>query len=329
MNQRRSPHRHPFLIPICILLVFLPGAAPGGAPTEGRFFLMGDGNIQIRSSKTGQFASGALLLPDGSFNEETFNQIDRVFGFPTEEKGEHISPRLLFMLDYFSDLAAPGRVIHLESGYRSPEYNSSLRSAGANAAKTSVHMDGMALDFNIEGVNGKEMWGLIKSRDCCGVGHYGGANVHLDSSRPRFWEAATSKVRTGESDFNRHIYLSTEYDRYRPGETMRLSFSSVSDFGFGIKRAATLVSDSEGLRTVAPVQVETPRQEDCLMVRDRKASRFIYVLLPRELSPGKFRIRVDFCRRPYEQMPLKVVSNLIEFIAPSPTLRNEPVPGHR
>lgn len=297
-----------------ILLLFLSVAFPVQAePLQHRFFLMGDGKIHIRSEKTGEEADVSLLTPDGRMNEAGFSRIDKVFEFPTEEKGEHISPRLLFMLDYFSDLVAPGSLILLKSGYRSPEYNGKLRDNGGIVAKTSIHMDGMALDFSIQGVNAKKLWDLIRSRDCCGVGHYGGDTLHLDSARPRFWETATAGVTSGESDFNRRIYLSTDYDRYQPGETVRLSFSSVSDFGFGVKGPVMFVTDPEGLHTVRTTAIRSEVETDCRMIEDRKASRFLYVLIPSDLPPGKYRIRVDFCRQPFAEMPSDRISNPIEI----------------
>jgi uncharacterized protein YcbK (DUF882 family) len=305
---------------ICLFLLPI-GLAAGAGTGQDRFFLSGDGKIHIKNVRNGKEAHVDLLNIDGSLSEEGFNIIDDVFGFPTLEKGEHISPRLIFMLDYFSDLAAPGKVITMESGYRSPEYNANIRSAGANAAKTSQHMDGMAIDFHIEGVSGKELWELIRSRECCGVGHYGGATIHMDSARPRFWEAATSKTKTRESDYNRKIYLSTDYDRYRPGDPVRLSFSSVSDFGFGISTVAALVMDTEKTKTVVTVQtrLKHPSMNDqCLKIEDRQTSRFIHLNLPTKLLPGRYRVKIDFCDRQFEEMPATTVSNEIEVLGHTP-----------
>jgi uncharacterized protein YcbK (DUF882 family) len=298
----------------CLILLLSP-ALLGAETLAGRFYLMGDGRLHIKNMHTGKEASVYLINPDGSMDEEGFCRIDEVFEFPTKEKGEHISPRLLFMLDYFSDVLAPGKVIKMESGYRSPDHNSTLRNAGGNVAKTSIHMDGMALDLRIDGVNGKDLWKTIKDKNCCGIGYYGGATVHLDSARPRFWEAATSKVRTGESDHNQRIYLFTDYDRYRVGDTVRLSFASVSDFGFGIKRTVALVNGSDGNNTVATAQIRAHDDADCILLPDRKTSHFIYFTLPANLREGsRYRIKVDFCRRPFEQMPLKTQSNEIELL---------------
>ena len=113
-------------------------------------------------------------------------------------------------------------------------------------AKTSLHIDGMALDFSIEGVKGLELWEMIRQKNCCGVGNYGGDIVHLDAGRPRFWEKATAGVGTGESDHNRRLPLSTEFDRYRSGQKVRLILASLSDLGFGSPGQGTWWGIGEG-----------------------------------------------------------------------------------
>jgi uncharacterized protein YcbK (DUF882 family) len=298
---------------IAFLIVFFISEFGYTQPLENRFFLMGDGKIILKNERTGNEASVSLLTADGHLNEEGFIRIDEVFGFPHREKDEHISPRLLFMLDYFSDLIAPGAQIILDSGYRSPEYNQKLRDGGGIVAKTSLHMDGMAIDFRIPGVDGKRLWDLIRSKDCCGVGHYGGETIHLDSAKPRFWEADTAGVSSGKSDYNQRIYLSTDYDRYQSGDRARLCFSSVSDFGFGVIPSAAFVNDLEGQCVLQTTPLETGEETDCRKIENRKESRFLYLRIPQGLPEGRCRIRIDFCRKPFPQMPFYCVSNEIEI----------------
>lgn len=324
MNPSAAPSRHSPLMYRCllaaVLLIMSFPCLSAPSPDPVRFFRSGDGKMHIRNEHDGREAKVDLFGPGGMLNEKALNEIDRVFTFPDDRKGEHISLRLLFLLDYFSDMIAPGRTIHLISGYRSPAFNQKLKESGGNVARTSTHMDGMAIDFYLEGINGKVLWEAIRKENCCGVGHYGGASVHLDSGRPRFWEAATSKVGTRESEFNRKAYLSTEYDRYRQGERLRFFLTSLSDVPFGIQRVAALFkdtegeNDTEGKNGTTALKIEARDEGECILIRDRDAARSIYATLPAGLEPGRYRIRFDFCRRPFEQMPATILSNEIEIL---------------
>jgi uncharacterized protein YcbK (DUF882 family) len=298
---------------ICLILL-VAGSSVLAQSESDPFFLMGDGRLHIKNMHTKKEARVNLLRPDGSINESALEQIDAVFGFVPLEKGEHISLRLLFMLNYFSNQVAPGQTIFMTSGYRSPEYNDGLRKAGGIVAKNSTHMDGLALDFYIKGVKSKELWEIIRKKNCGGVGHYGDKEIHLDAGRPRFWESATAKTKTNESDYNRRMYLSSDFDRYEPGRKVRLSLSSVSDFGFGIRPQAFLRSAPENQGTALTLELQNGNSVDCLPVKDRRDSRFIITALPKDLKPGRYRIRMDFCQRPFEQMPETILSNEIEIL---------------
>ncbi len=305
------------ILAVLSLALLLPPGLSLAAREPDRFFMMGNGRLHLKNLRNDREARVDLRKRDGSLNDAAFTEVDRVFGFPIGEKGEHISPRLLFMLSYFADLAAPGKAINIESAYRSPEYNDKIRKKGANAARTSTHMDGMALDFWLEGVDGKDLWQTIRERDCCGVGHYGGKIIHLDAARPRFWEAMTSGTKTAEPDYNRHLYLSSEYDRYRPGEAVRLSLSGISTFGFGVRAAVELYGPADSGKAVAQARIDGKDRTTCIPIADRKAARFLSVAVPPGLSAGRYRAKLDFCDKPFSQMPAAVFSNEIEVLTPA------------
>lgn len=299
-----------------VLLLFQMGLPPqlnAAGPVPGRFFLMGDGHLDIKNTRTGQKADVNLFSSNGNLDQKSLRRIDAVFGLSVAKEGFDISPRLLSMLDYFSDLAAPGRVIDLDSGYRSPGYNARLHNTGHNVARTSEHMDGLAADFHIKGVNGRRLWEIIKDKNCCGVGYYGGIDIHLDSGRPRFWEAATSKVGTRESEYNRKIHLSTNFDRYLKREKVRLILSAISNFPFGVNHTVELV-DNRSARVVSTAAITT-RRGSCIMIDNRKAAHHLAFRLPADLQPGRYRIRIIFCRRPFPLMPVSTLSNEIELWA--------------
>ncbi|MCL1981312.1 MAG: DUF882 domain-containing protein [Proteobacteria bacterium] len=284
------------------------------AQQPNRFFFMGSGSLHLKNLRNNREAQVNLLNKDGSFNQEAFTKVDWVFDFPTKEKGEHISSRLLFMLSYFVDRLAPGKVINIESAYRSPEYNQQIREKGNNVARTSTHQDGIALDFWLPGINGKRLWQTIKAKNCGGVGHYGGKVVHLDAGKPRFWEAATSGTRSQEPDYNRHLYLSTEFDRYHPNEKVKLALSSLSDFDFGVQPLIQIFHADDLTNPVSGIRLDHADENDCLRIGDRKASRALTALMPAYLSPGKYVFKMRFCEKPFEQMPSQTISNPIELV---------------
>lgn len=297
---------------LCAIMVVAWGMSRAGE-TARPFFLMGSGRLHLLNLRNNQEARISLLNADGSLNDAALGEVDRVFGYPTAEMGDHISPRLLFMLSYFADRVAPGRLITIESGYRSPEYNDQLRRRGANAARTSTHMDGLALDFRIEGVDGKELWEIVRGENCCGVGHYGGDIIHLDAGRPRFWEAATSGTGSREPDYNRHMHLSTEFDRYPRQASIRLMLSGIGTFGFGIVPNAVIYGAGDPEKPVAGMKIAGSGSDACSIIPDRKAARFLLADLPPDLPAGRYRIQLRFCRKPFEQMPDDLFSREIEL----------------
>lgn len=298
-----------FLFFVVVFACSISRAEQGAA----RFFMMGSGKLHLKNLRNNEAAQVSLLNADGSFSDEAFTRIDRVFGYPTTEMGDHISPRLLFMLSYFADRVAPGRLITIESGYRSPDYNENLRQKGANAARTSAHIDALALDFRIEGVDGKKLWETVRETNCCGVGHYGGDIIHLDAGRPRFWEAATSGTGGKEPDSNRHIYLSTDFDRYPRQAPIRLTLSGISTFGFGVSPEAFLYGVNDPEKPAARMRIAGGGSGDCRIIADRKTARFLHSELPSDLAPGRYRIKLQFCNKPFAQMPAEVLTQEIEL----------------
>jgi len=73
-------------------------------------------------------------------------------------------------------------VVH--SGYRTPETNAATEGAATN----SLHMYGMAIDFDVPGVAIDELADLCwNCPGSGGVGSYAGGWVHLDTGERRFW----------------------------------------------------------------------------------------------------------------------------------------------
>lgn len=83
-------------------------------------------------------------------------------------------------------LGHTGRV-NLISGYRSPKTNKMLSKKGG-VAKKSYHMQGKAIDFNLEGVSLAKVRRAAMQLKLGGVGYYPRSNfVHIDTGPVRSW----------------------------------------------------------------------------------------------------------------------------------------------
>lgn len=80
-------------------------------------------------------------------------------------------------------------VIHLISGYRSPQSNALLSKKSCGVAKNSQHLCGKAADIMIPGRTMKQIQQIAKSLKVGGVGRYKDF-VHVDTGRVRYWGPA-------------------------------------------------------------------------------------------------------------------------------------------
>lgn len=293
-----------------VILFFM--ASPlhaSGKKTTGRFFISGDDKIHLMNPKTGQEGEIHYRSTDGSFSKEKIQEINRIFGVPAHSP-ESISLRLIALLDYIQDHLRGG-VIKIVSGYRSPEYNDGLRKKGRLAAKTSMHLEGMAADIDIEGINGRRLWKFARSLHCCGAGYYHGKGIHIDVGPNRFWDEKSTKVDQNLGGHNRLVLLRTEYDVYHPGETVHMTLGRITDYPVGVRLEAVLIS---GNKKPAKIRIfpEGPESKNCLPLKNREETHALSWVIPKDLQePGKLQIRIDFCDRPFAEMPESTLSNLI------------------
>ena len=81
--------------------------------------------------------------------------------------------------------------IHVTSGYRTPETNAYLASINRDVARNSFHMQGMAVDFHIPGVDLEEVRDWAVAEGAGGVGYYPDSGfIHMDTGPERQWEGA-------------------------------------------------------------------------------------------------------------------------------------------
>lgn len=79
-----------------------------------------------------------------------------------------VDARLLYLLENIRNYV--GKPVHINSGYRSPEYNATLK----NASPRSQHCNGKAADIWVEGVTPKQIADIAE----CYLGSSGGIGIY-------------------------------------------------------------------------------------------------------------------------------------------------------
>ena len=284
-----------------VLVFFFAGQAAG----QSRFFFSGDGKIRLVGEKTEEVFEGNYRAESGRYDPAALMLICRVFGAPCSDPASGISIRLIEYLDFLQDSLRPDAVIRIVSGYRSPVYNRRLRQDGALAAKASLHQYGMAADLVMEAVPAEKVWKTVRR-----VGFGGaGKTVHVDTGPARFWDERTSGVGTGISDDNKLIGLVSDFDRYRPGESVTLRFVRMTAFPIGVDPLFSLEQIAEAGGGRATVASFTPSIVDgggrCPVFSDIAQMAAFTFRIPEDLPPGRYAVRARFCGKKWPAMPAK------------------------
>lgn len=99
-----------------------------------------------------------------------------------------IAPDLLELVTTLTARLETAQTVHVISGYRSPKTNAALHERSDGVATHSLHMDGMAMDIRIPGVELEHLRDAALSLQRGGVGFYPGSDfVHVDVGRVRRW----------------------------------------------------------------------------------------------------------------------------------------------
>jgi uncharacterized protein YcbK (DUF882 family) len=314
------------LITALVAQLALPALAIA-APLS-RFAIHGDGTIAIRSVKTGKRFRGRYRDTRGRYRKEAIDRITRVYGGDPKHVEARITLRFVELLAHLQH-QLKGGWLDIASGYRSPRYNAKLRTRGRTVAKASMHLYAAAADLRLRKVASKTLWEVVRDRKLGGAGYYNSPWVHIDTGPPRSWQQGTAKVRSGVSDFNKVIIAVPQFDVYRAGERMRWRLARMTAYPIGVSLArARLEREVGGMWKTQPaatlrglrlggLAALPPRKggrRRCRVFTGRAKLRGT-LRLPQTLAPGRYRLRLPFCKRRWKAMPKEVVSYVFSVVA--------------
>jgi uncharacterized protein YcbK (DUF882 family) len=178
MNQRRSFLKSSVVMASALSVpAFAKAATP--APNERL--------LRLYNTHTGESIK-SVFWAEGKFIPDALQDINKLLRDHRNDKISTIDPQLLVLLDQVSAKFGDQHVLHVISGYRSPESNAKLRAASGGVAKHSMHMDGKAIDVRIPGTDLAKLHKAALAARGGGVGYYPDSQfVHMDTGRLRSW----------------------------------------------------------------------------------------------------------------------------------------------
>ena len=151
------------------------------------FRLSGDGRLALIDMHTGERLSIIYRSADGRYDDVALSAIDNVLRCHGKSEKYPISQKLVELVDYLED-SFGAKEVRVVSGYRSPEYNENLRRQISRVAHDSLHMQGLAMDIQLEGISKEKLGKLARALRSGGVGVYSSSDyVHVDAGPIRDW----------------------------------------------------------------------------------------------------------------------------------------------
>lgn len=123
---------------------------------------------------------------NGEYDAEALDEINRFMRCPLTGEVKEMDIRVLDLLADIKDVIGTDKKVRVVSAYRSPEYNALLRRKSRRVSRGSLHMDGLAVDFTIDGVGSRDLAKIAKAFSGGGVGRYR-KFIHIDSGPVRYW----------------------------------------------------------------------------------------------------------------------------------------------
>lgn len=177
MNQRRS-----FLKSSVVMAALsVPALARSAAPAPNERML------RLYNTHTGETLS-SVFWAEGQFLPDALRDINKLLRDHRNDSIAAIDPQLLILLDKVSAQVDSKQVLHVISGYRSPQSNRLLAERSGGVARHSLHMEGKAIDVRMPGHKLANLHKAALQARAGGVGYYPDSQfVHLDTGRPRHW----------------------------------------------------------------------------------------------------------------------------------------------
>ncbi len=293
------------------LVVSLAAAQPPSM-APARFYFGGDGSLDLYNAHFDEHLTVRYRDASGRYDDAAHRQIERFFRSRSDGRSGPIAWRLIELVDFIQDRFTGARMT-LVSGYRSPSFNAALRRSGRRVAEASLHTEGLAADLQPVGLDLRHLWLELRELRVGGVGLYEADGfIHVDTGRPRFWEAATSGVEKHLSAGNARIFARTDFDRYADLRDAVITLHGVTQLPIRIARRAHF--DGQEL-ILAPTGGTAVAAGDCFVISEPAAAYAFAVTTAVQLTARRTAIELRTCTPRVGATPATIATNDVEALA--------------
>ena len=139
-------------------------------------------NLHTGETLNAVYRDGGALVPDA------LSAVNHVLRDYRTGEVHPIEPRLLDLLSTLSTRLDTRSAFQVISGYRSPATNAMLHAHSDGVAKSSLHMQGLAIDIRLADVDLDRLHAAALAMSRGGVGYYPTSDfVHVDVGAVRRW----------------------------------------------------------------------------------------------------------------------------------------------
>lgn len=151
--------------------------------------------LRIKAINTNESIE-SVYFKNGHYVAKELERLNHLFRDYRTGDVTTMDPKLFDQLYAINKVHGLEHMLVLICGYRSPETNNKLRDSKKGVAKKSLHMEGKAADFHLDGVALSDVLKTAMRMNAGGVGYYPRSNfIHVDTGVSRFWpKAEVNKV---------------------------------------------------------------------------------------------------------------------------------------
>ena len=147
-----------------------------------------EGKLSLHNVNTREHLTVTYRNRLGEYDPEAIKSLNWALRCHVTNEMTAMDLRVIEYLNRLDNALGGGNEIQIISGFRSPSYNSKLRSLSKGVARHSLHMKGKAIDLAIAGMGLDRIRHAALALASGGVGYYPQEGfVHIDSGAFRTW----------------------------------------------------------------------------------------------------------------------------------------------